>query len=639
MGRARMLRFRPFAYPGSDSVKPSGLREFRHFLKGKGRYNLRLRRNLLGSGDQEGRTISAMLTELLRGLEGRWILALLGLALGSLGLYLAGASGYDLLTDDEMRYAEAGRRMVESGHWVVPEYNGYPRYQKPVLFYWLQAISQALLGSTPLAARLPTAVAGMLLVLVVASVARTLWGIHAGWWTGIVLAVMAGIVLLSRMVMTDIVLLLFLQTGLGAFYVARVAEPPERGRWYLTMWAAFALGFLTKGPIAYVLPAAFLLPWLSWRGELLSTAKEVRPAVGLAVSALVAGPWYALVHYVSDGQFTRHFFLTENLGRFLTNVNPHEAPPFLYFLILIPLTFPWAGLLPQVVRQAVAAPVRGPFREAIPALLLWQAILVFVVFTFSRTRVWTYTLPMLPPLALLLGKWLAERLSEPAANPLRIPLWVFLGVSVALAVAGGCVTLDRLPEPVRDVRFLFWLRFAAVLLAVLSGGVLLVDYLRKPRWTVAALVVSAVGFYLTLVHTLAPTADELLRGPVRRAAEAIRLYPGSVVVTCHVHELGLNFLTGHRVVLHWRTHVPEDLAALLEAEGRVFVLIAPERWQDYAGLRLFVWDRNPRFVLAASVPPPAAPDYDRTGDSATQTASAPGRGGEAFESSLTEAPR
>src|SRR5262245_42157850 len=45
-----------------------------------------------------------------------------GLALGCLVLYLTGASGYDLLTDDEIRHAEAGRRMIESGDWILPEY-------------------------------------------------------------------------------------------------------------------------------------------------------------------------------------------------------------------------------------------------------------------------------------------------------------------------------------------------------------------------------------------------------------------------------------------------------------------------------------------------------------------------------------
>src|SRR5262249_34684416 len=71
-----------------------------------------------------------------------WLLQLATQAAACLFLYSIGGAGYDLLTDDEIRYAEAGRCMVESGDWVIPQFNGYPRYQKPILYYWLQALAQ-----------------------------------------------------------------------------------------------------------------------------------------------------------------------------------------------------------------------------------------------------------------------------------------------------------------------------------------------------------------------------------------------------------------------------------------------------------------------------------------------------------------
>jgi len=570
----------------------------------------------------------------------RWLMTLAVLAIGCLGLYLVGASGYDLLTDDEMRYAEAGRRMVESGDWIVPEYNGYPRYQKPILFYWLQALSQAMFGTTAWAARLPTAVAGTLLVLLIASLARELWGYLAGVCSGVVLAVMAGVVLLSRMVMTDIVLLLFIQAALGAFYVAQLRHPSERRRWYLAMWTALALGFLTKGPIAYLLPAAFLLPWLVVRGELLAVLREIRPAWGLAIALLVAGPWYVTAHLVTHGQFTHHFFITENVGRFLTNVNPHEAPPFLYFLILIPLTFPWAGLLPQVVRTAMTAPLRGPFREAIPLLLLGQAVLVFVVFTLSRTRVWTYTLPMLPPLALLVGRWIAQKLANPspADRPLRPASWAFFAVALLLAVGSGFVSADHLPEAVRHADLLFQVRLLAWLLVSLSLLVIVTDYLGRLARSLTVLVVGTVVFYLTATFTVVPTVDELLREPVRQAARQICEQRANVVVTCHVHELGLNFLTGQRCILHWRTHKPEDLADLLEGPGRVFVLIDPGRWHEFEALPLHVWDWNRRFVLAANFPPDPSPYSPGQRASPSLATAQPGSGRSASEQASLEQP-
>ncbi len=96
---------------------------------------------------------------------GRWRLCVWGLALGCLILHLTGSGGYDLFTDDEIRYAVAGRRMLETGDWVIPEFNGSPRYQNPILFYWLQATSMAIFGAHPWAARIPAALAGTGVVL------------------------------------------------------------------------------------------------------------------------------------------------------------------------------------------------------------------------------------------------------------------------------------------------------------------------------------------------------------------------------------------------------------------------------------------------------------------------------------------
>ena len=44
------------------------------------------------------------------------------------------------ITDsDEAFYAESAREMVESGDWITPHFNYVPRFEKPILYYWLAA--------------------------------------------------------------------------------------------------------------------------------------------------------------------------------------------------------------------------------------------------------------------------------------------------------------------------------------------------------------------------------------------------------------------------------------------------------------------------------------------------------------------
>jgi 4-amino-4-deoxy-L-arabinose transferase-like glycosyltransferase len=543
------------------------------------------------------------------------------LGLGSLVLYLAGAGGYDLLTDDEMRYAEAGRRMLSTGDWIIPEYNGLPRYQKPILFYWLQACFQGLFGSTVWAARLPSALAGTMLVLLVANLGRKLWGDAAGLWSGIVLAVMAEFVLLSRLVMTDIVLLLCLQAALGCFLMAQGDHPlarqteagshsrqvPDRADlYYLIMYLAMGLGVLTKGPVAVALPAAILAPWLLARGEGTAALRRLRLGWGLILLAGVAGPWYLAAHILSGGEFTRHFFLTENLGRFTSNINPHPAPPLLYFVILLPSLMPWTGLLPLAVRAVFRTSWRsGRMAEAAPWLVLWQGVLVFTVFTLSGTRVWTYTAPILPAAALLIGRWIALHCPSRhgPARPLRPVLWSYLAAALLLATAAWLWPLAWLPEPIRDARLLELLRWLCLGLLAAAAALLVVESLLGSKAAVVGLGITAVGLYFFAVFAVVPRLDFLLREPVRQAARLIRQRPGAMIVTCHVHELGLNWLTGQRRVLHWRTHTRDDLHQLLEGDIPIFLLISPHRLPEYQGLRLHEWYRSRHFVLAANVPP------------------------------------
>src|SRR5437016_533701 len=65
---------------------------------------------------------------------------------------------------DEAHYAETTRELIASGDWATPFYNGQPFLDKPILFYWLQALPLAFLGPSEFAARLVPALAALALV-------------------------------------------------------------------------------------------------------------------------------------------------------------------------------------------------------------------------------------------------------------------------------------------------------------------------------------------------------------------------------------------------------------------------------------------------------------------------------------------
>jgi len=72
-------------------------------------------------------------------------------------VYLAPLGVRPLVVPDESRYAEVPREMVASGDWVVPQLNGLKYYEKPVMGYWVHALSQQVFGQSNFAVRLPCA--------------------------------------------------------------------------------------------------------------------------------------------------------------------------------------------------------------------------------------------------------------------------------------------------------------------------------------------------------------------------------------------------------------------------------------------------------------------------------------------------
>ena len=76
---------------------------------------------------------------------------------------------------DEATYAQVAREMVVGGDWVTPHWNGFSFYDKPPLVIWLMAASMMTLKSVELAARLPSALAGLFAIGMTALLGRSLF--------------------------------------------------------------------------------------------------------------------------------------------------------------------------------------------------------------------------------------------------------------------------------------------------------------------------------------------------------------------------------------------------------------------------------------------------------------------------------
>jgi 4-amino-4-deoxy-L-arabinose transferase-like glycosyltransferase len=355
------------------------------------------------------------------------------------------------------------------------------------------------------------------------------------------------------------------------------------------------------------------------RGELRQAVRTFPWLLGTLIVLAVALPWYACAHWQSDGAFTAQFFLAENLGRYLANVNKHGLPFFIYLLLLVPMTFPWAAVLPLSIWSALKhAPWRGHHREAAAWLLAWQVVIVLALFTFSSTRVWTYTLTAFPPLAIFVGKWLAgvTAAGTEGRRALLGPLLLFALLASHASIASLLVPLDALPADVRSQELLWAVRAGLGALTALAWLLVLLARRAEPRTTVCALVAGVASIYLGAATWLMPVFDREFKQPVREVAGVVRAYPAARVITYFVHEHGLNFHGQVRHVGHWREGSLDDLHDLLASSEEVFILMPPERVAEFEGTDLRVWLSHRRFVLGANFSPadgPMASPYGELG--------------------------
>lgn len=356
-------------------------------------------------------------------------------------VYLQFLGYIPLIEPDEGRYAEIPREMLERGDFVTPFLNYVKYFEKPPLIYWLNAASMKMFGENEFAARLPSALCGVLTVLLVYHLGRRLFDRRAGFLGAVILGSSLGFMVQSRLILTDMVLTFCLSTALGFFILAARDDEERKGFHYHLFYLFAALSVLAKGLIGILLPGMviFFFLLLSRRWRLL---REMRPVTGLLLFLAVAAPWFVVVS-LRNPEFARFFFIHEHFERFLTKVHGRYQPFWFFIPVLVGGMLPWSFFIPAGFR-GVWRDRKNRGGEVRLYLALW-AILIFLFFTKSSSKLPPYILPVFPAVSLLTG-YSFSTLLEREFRPLRLPAWL-LGLILGVAGAGAIVYPFVAPDP------------------------------------------------------------------------------------------------------------------------------------------------------------------------------------------------
>ena len=387
-----------------------------------------------------------------------WVVALFFLfwVLGNRGLWAS-----------EDRWAEVTREMFRSGNFFHPTINGEPYFDKPLLTYWLIALVFALTGTlNEWTVRLPSAIAGIMVLWATVFLGRRLWSEEAGRTSGWILLTAFGFLFWSRSGTADMENLATVILSIAWYWTWRGRQ---NFLTYLVFYLICFIGAQTKGLTAVAVPMVALLPDVfrerRWRA-LLSPSHTMALIIGLA---LYLAPFiYANLTQGAYQETGLALVFQENIRRFFHPFD-HVEPFYVYFYYLPVLFLPWTPVLLLALFRTAASVKKLDDKTR---WLIEATLLIFLFFTASSSRRDYYILPILPFCSLIIAVYLKTADKE---------VWKRLGLGLLEGLFALIVLIEFLSPA-----FLFLLqkRVDFVVPVDIKLGTLMVGFFALTPWII-----------------------------------------------------------------------------------------------------------------------------------------------------------
>lgn len=577
-----------------------------------------------------------------------YLIILLGV---SLFLFVFKLWSFGLLDVDEPRYAEAAREMIESNNWITPYFNYVVRFDKPVLFYWLIAFSYKIFGVTEFAARLPSALMALSVVIFMFFFGRKHRSAEFGFISALITCTSIEFLALARMSITDMTLSAFISLMLMSGFTAIHSEGKEKAGWWYAFYIFMALGMLTKGPVAPGLAVIVFTPYLLLTGKFRETFKTCKLITGSLLFLAIALPWYILVIMENGQPYIDQFFLNDNLKRFTSTVSGHKGPVWFFFAVIAVGFLPWSTFLPYALLRylkpiinsykekaeptkcsiedkkcssipgscpfialfnMIINPVARKYKEApkeqhlILFSLIWFLV-IFIFFTASGTKLLTYILPLFPALGLIMGYLWTDYIEE-KDQVSQTYMLISCGILVLLALAGSYIGIfefdNLLPRDAKALNLGDLKLYGAI---VFSTGCLLsfiYIFIGRKAQAFSSIIIMMVLVGFIALYGVLPKVYNATQGHLNKLINVSMNYSegNQKILTFRMVKPSIIFYTKRRIEPLEANNV-KRLQEHLNSPERIFI-ITKEKFLDELSKNpnVYIIDKGRRFALATNQP-------------------------------------
>ncbi|HYV90798.1 MAG TPA: glycosyltransferase family 39 protein [Chitinophagales bacterium] len=389
-------------------------------------------------------------------LKNNFFSALLIIGVGSL-ILLPFLGAVHLFDWDEINFAESAREMIATGNYARVQIDYQPFWEKPPLFFWLQAASMHAFGINEFAARFPDALIGIITLLTFFFIGKKLFDARFGmlWALSMIGSFLPLLYFKSGII--DPVFNYFIFAGI--YFMILLAEtrngknilnrnlsveqernpiPMHRDRiseqsgksssdliisstggtqlkYALLSGIFIGLATLTKGPVALLIVLlTFVVYWIIVRFKKIVSWKHL--FLFIITFTFIAGIW-VLIEVMDNGfGFFRQFF-SYQIALFTNPVAGHSGPVYYHFVVVFLGCFPMSVIaMPALTRN---------YREETPFdFKRWMLILFWVVmilFTIVKTKIAHYSSLTYFPLSFLCALVIHKNFTSQS-----LPQWVLI---------------------------------------------------------------------------------------------------------------------------------------------------------------------------------------------------------------------
>ncbi|OJJ17226.1 hypothetical protein BKI52_31455 [marine bacterium AO1-C] len=464
------------------------------------------------------------------------------IAIGAALLFIPFLGVVHLFDWDEINFAESAREMLVTQDFARVQIDFKPFWEKPPLFFWLQAASMEVFGVNEFAARFPNALIGIITLVLIFNIGSKIYNPQFGlWWT----LVYAGSLLphfYFKSGIIDPLFNLFIFLGVYQLYLMTLGKS-NRQRNIKAMLAGFfiGLGILTKGPVALLLSGLTLLVfWIlsrKWK-----TFRIVELLLFGFVAFIISSVWF-LPETLNNGVWFITEFIKYQLDLASSTSTGHEQPIFYHPVVLLLGCFPASVYFLGSFKRNTADTAEQRRFKTWMKTLFW---VVLIVFSLITTKIMHYSSMCYFPLTFMAATYIfhIQEKKFRFAKLLNILIGL-IGAVIALLLAALPIAIqykEKLKPYIEDKfavanleAVVYWSGFESVIGFFLLGIIIttLVYWNRKnPVRGAQALFLSVLITLQVLFYVFIPKIEKYTQ------AAAIEFMESKQKEDCYVGTIG-----------------------------------------------------------------------------------------------------